>query len=137
MPHRYDAGELGQLGIWVVTQRNVYKAGKLRKERIDALEEIGFEWDARKATWRRRFEELKRFQEENGHCNVPQRHAGELRQLGIWVMTQRKVYKAGKMSKERIDALEEIGIVWKLDSNEVRWKKWKLDRNGRCVTEQT
>ena len=32
------------MGIWVMEQRQVYKARKLSKERIDVLKEIGFEW---------------------------------------------------------------------------------------------
>ena len=100
----------GKLGMWVKDQRQAYNKGKLSKKRIDALEEIGFEWDAHEAAWRLQFEELKRFQEENGHCNVPQSEG----KLGMWVKDQCQAYNKGKLSKERIDALEEIGFEWKL-----------------------
>ena len=107
MPQRSE----GKLGQWVTDQRKFYNKGKLSKERIDTLGEIGFEWDAHEAAWRLQFEELKRFQEEHKHCNVPQRSEGK---LGQWVMDQRKFYNKGKLSKERIDALGEVGFEWKL-----------------------
>ena len=34
----------GQLGIWVETQRNTHKKGKLSHDRIDRLNCIGFDW---------------------------------------------------------------------------------------------
>jgi len=40
--------EYRELGIWVSTQRQVKKAGKLRPERIRLLDAIGFEWVIRK-----------------------------------------------------------------------------------------
>ena len=106
----------GKLGQWVVSQRQTYKAHKLSKERIDALKEIGFVWDAKEAAWRLRFEELKDYKQEHKHCNVPRSEGklGKWVKLGMWVKNQRGLYKAGKLSKERIDALTKIGFVWKL-----------------------
>ena len=104
-----------KLSQWVVAQRQAYKARKrnLSKERIDALNEIGFEWDPYEAAWRLRFEELKAYKKENGHCNMP-RSEGKLG-LWMWVKNQRarKLSKKRKLSKERIDALNEIGFEWK------------------------
>ena len=33
-------------------------------------------------------------------------------QLGTWVSNQRKAYKKKRLSKERVDRLNEIGFVW-------------------------
>ena len=92
----------------------MYNKGKLSKERIDALEEIRFEWDAQEVAWRLQFEELKAYKQEHKHCNVP-RSEGK---LGMWVKNQRGLYNAGKLSKKRIDALEEIRFEWKW-----KWRK--------------
>ena len=112
-------GKLGkwvELGQWVENQR--FRAGKLSKERIDALNEIGFVWVPLEDAWRLRFEELEAYKKENGHCNVPQRSEGKLGKLGEWVKTQRKAYNTQNnrrnLSKEKIDALEDIGFKWKL-----------------------
>ena len=92
-------------------QRKVHKARELSKERIDALVDIGFRWgESRKITkedaWNLRLEELKAYKEKNGHCNVHSREG----ELGRWVHRQRQVHKGHKLSKERIDALKEIGF---------------------------
>jgi hypothetical protein len=57
----------------------------LNKERLDKLDEIGFEFDVAKKTlpWQTRFEQMLEFKEKNGHCNVP-RHYKENPSLGTW-----------------------------------------------------
>ena len=49
-----------------------------------------------------RFDELVDFKNENGDCNVPQSQGP----LGMWVGTQRQLYKNGNLSQERVDFLE-------------------------------
>jgi hypothetical protein len=95
----------GKLGSWVDLMRSKARRPKC-KEKIDKLEAIGFfERKFKTATtmpslnesvWNQRFEELKNFQEEHGHCRVPQR----LGKLGRWLKTQR----------ERTAGLEAIGF---------------------------
>ena len=63
--------------------------------------------------WTLRFEELKKFKETHGHCNVPQRDPTN-RPLGQWVGTQRKAYTKSKMSTERKEKLDSIGFVFRL-----------------------
>ncbi|EJK48752.1 hypothetical protein THAOC_32421 [Thalassiosira oceanica] len=58
--------------------------------------------------WMAFFDELTKYKGENGDCNIPRRQGP----LGEWVSTQRKDYKEGKMSQERVDLLEGIGFVW-------------------------
>ena len=142
-------GELKKLGQWVSEQRQNYKAGNLSKERIDALKDIGFEWDAHETAWRRWFKELEAYKKENGHCNVPQLSKeridegklGELKKLAQWVTDQRKIYKEGNLSKERIDALKDIGFEW--DPNEAAWRlrfeelKAYKQKNGHCNLPQS
>ena len=119
--------------MWVGRCRHCYKAHKLSKERIDALTEIGFVWDAKEAAWRLQFEELKAYKQENGHCNVSEG------KLGQWVQINRKFYNAGRLSKERIDALTEIGFVW---DREAAWrlrfeelKDYKQENGHKRATE--
>jgi len=59
------------------------------KDRIVALEEIGFQWSIYDSNhWWKRYFELKAFREQHGHCNVP--HLYEKNKLlGSWVNTQR------------------------------------------------
>ena len=59
--------------------------------------------------WNSMLKKLKAYKQENGHCIVPQSEGklGELYNAG-------KLNKPCKLSKERIDALNEIGFVWNL-----------------------
>ena len=98
----------GSLGVWVQTQRAVYQKGNLASERIQRLDDIGFDW-ARGPTWEERYDELKGYMAEHGHCNVPLLGHGP---LGNWVGTQRAVYKKGNLSSERIQRLDDIGFDW-------------------------
>jgi len=96
----------------------------LSSERVGRLEEIGFTWrfvatdqgDVLmklrywEELWDWRYRELKEYREKHGDCNVPESQGS----LGIWVRWQRKQYKKGKLSQERLDLLESIGFVWDL-----------------------
>ena len=114
------------LGIWVRNQQKQYKKyqnglhSTMTQERIDALAKIGFDWGKQNIRWDGHFEKLVEYKELNGHCKVPLKYSLDGVNLGDWVNTQRAQYKSfqdGKyspMTQERIDALEKIGFVWKL-----------------------
>ena len=65
--------------------------------------------------WLQRFEELRKFVREEGHCLVPRQFEGG---LGSWVHNQRSQYvlfkegKHNRMTSERIQMLEGVGFVW-------------------------
>ena len=98
----------GKLGRWVGLQRTAYKDDKLAQDRIDRLNNIGFEWAPRKSEWETRFDELVQYKGNHGGCNVPQSQG----QLGTWVSYQRHQYKKGKLLQYRINRLNSIGFDW-------------------------
>ncbi|WP_080121412.1 DEAD/DEAH box helicase [Chlamydia suis] len=108
------------LGIWVSNQRRDFKDGKISEDKIERLEELGFVWDVTEDAWEENFLELKRFQEEHGHCRVPRKYP-ENPSLGVWVHHQREYFKSAKLSEDRIARLEELGFVW--DVFEEAWEK--------------
>ena len=124
-----------QLAVWVKTQRNDFKDGKLSENKIARLEELGFVWDIFEEGWKENFLELKRFQEEHGHCKVPHKYP-KSPQLSVWVSNQRKDFKKGDLSEDRIARLEELGFVW--DVFEEVWEKNFLElkrfqeEHGHC-----
>ena len=67
--------------------------------------------------WKKRLKELKAYKETHGNCLVPQRYRLN-KSLGIWVNTQRREYtkwlkgKSSRLTKEKIDLLEDMGFVW-------------------------
>jgi hypothetical protein len=80
-------------------------------ERIAALEELGFVWDPLEEDYQRALGYLKAYKAEHGDCRVPQSFKTEDGfNLGNWCANRRKAYKKGKLSQERIDALEALGF---------------------------
>ena len=127
------------IGAWVVTQRVTYNRGELSKERINLLETLnGWSWDSNESVWQDKFEELKDYVRDNGNALVPLRYSS----LGKWVISQRQNYKAGNLSKDRIDILEGLN-GWSWDSNELVWQdkfeelKKYIEENGNAQVPKT
>eukprot|EP00592_Proboscia_alata_P003211 CAMPEP_0194376302 /NCGR_PEP_ID=MMETSP0174-20130528/24719_1 /TAXON_ID=216777 /ORGANISM="Proboscia alata, Strain PI-D3" /LENGTH=618 /DNA_ID=CAMNT_0039156891 /DNA_START=176 /DNA_END=2032 /DNA_ORIENTATION=- len=71
-------------------------------------------------TWNLKYEELKKYKAEHGDCLAPTKYKKNPA-LGRWVSTQRADYKlfqtgdsSTSMTKERVDLLEQLGFVWRL-----------------------
>ena len=111
VPRIYDDDP--RLGLWASTQRSSYKKGKLSSDRIDRLEAIGFVWDAKEAAWQEMYNRLVEYKDKKGDADVPQSY-DEDPKLSKWVSTQRRTYKKGKLSSDRIEKLESIGFKWRL-----------------------
>ena len=99
------------LAVWCSHQRQAYKKGRLSPERITRLEELGFVWDTFESAWEKMFGMLIDYKKRFGNCNVPQGWSEDPK-LGRWVSTQRKLYKNGKLSPERIQRLKSVGFEW-------------------------
>ncbi len=120
------SAEHARLRGWVVSQRVYKRKGSLRYARQKRLESIGFDWnpatrgltptvDRGQGTalvWEQRFDQLRAFQERHGHTRVLS-HRGEDRELGGWVVRQRSMYRRGKLRKDYIQRLDEMGFDWK------------------------
>jgi len=120
VPHKY-----GKLGFWVKNQRELFKTGELTEDRVNKLNELGFSWamDWKKSnqdSWVQKYDELKEFKEKNGHCNVPFSSG----MMGNWVIRQRKLYKQGRLSEDRVAKLNELGFQWSVFSQESYQEMW-------------
>ena len=78
VPRQYSVNP--KLGRWVSTQRARYrniteeeKSTSTTAEQIRALDGIGFEWETSrtKTDWSVRFQQMREFKEQFGHCLVP------------------------------------------------------------------
>jgi hypothetical protein len=120
VPHTYNE----QLACWVKRQRRQYKLFKdgdarasISRERIDILNKEGFVWDSHEVVWSERFEEILKYKEQYGDCNVPCNFK-ENPHLGSWVKCQRRQYrdfirgKRSSMTLDRIKKLESINFMW-------------------------
>lgn len=58
--------------------------------------------------WEERFRKLSEWKSIHGHCAVPIAQG----ELGTWVSKQRQLRKRGKLSKEKVDALDSLNFTW-------------------------
>jgi hypothetical protein len=100
-----------RLARWVMTQRQMYRKGKLSEDRVRRLEAIGFVWCRQGQAWNEMFQRLIRYKEVHGDCDVPSGWK-EDPQLGSWVVKQRYRGKKGLLTEERIGRLDEVGMRW-------------------------
>jgi len=141
-----------KLGRWAGENRRNYKRSLDDPERIEeyqilALERLGFDWDPKRTTWHKRYQQLKAFQQKHGHTRIPYRAAttskrdgdsdgssdddedndnGEsnnekqYRRLGSWIKNQRYQYKLYQESNPTSDmTLERINLLNDID---FEWK---------------
>jgi len=125
------------LGTFVNRQRTEYrkmqtnKPSSMTPERVDELNRLGFTWAVREShtSWEDRFNELKEFRDENGHCNVPKIY-NKNPSLGYWVNEQRFQYrrmlkkKPSYMTQEKITMLNGLEFKWSLRETNGSWENW-------------
>ena len=104
---RVSEREDQQLAKWVRDQRRKHRLGKLRPERREKLESLGFDFSPQSVPWEERFDELEAYHSEHGHTRVSER---EDLKLAKWVWQQRYAHKRGKLRPECREKLESLGF---------------------------
>lgn len=94
------------MGGWCATQRKMRKLGSLRKDRVALLEDIGFAW-SNENVWMENYKKLQEFYQTHGRW--PKSREG---QLGSWSFVQRRMYRKGELSENKISKLNGIGFEW-------------------------
>jgi hypothetical protein len=110
------------LSQWVKRQRHQFKLkqenrhSNLSDDRQAMLDKLGFVWDSRQAAWEERFEELKMFHRQHGHCKVTKKFVN-YSQLALWLKRQRhqcRLFLVGDrnsgMSTDRVAKLLDLGL---------------------------
>lgn len=117
-----------KLGSWIGTQRKHYKDGKISKEKIQLLENIGMVWSIFDIQWNGYYELAYEYYKSHGDLLVPLRYkTSDNKELGSWISHQRISYKSGKLTDNRIEMLEQIGMSW--DGMSATWNEmYKLAR---------
>ncbi|KAJ1459371.1 helicase-associated [Pelagophyceae sp. CCMP2097] len=117
VPQHFAAADGANLGHWVASQRQAYKAAKLSPERVRSLDAVSFVWRVF-AAWDANYAHLKAYHEKFGDVVVPSDYVtADGTKLGEWVDTQRQARKTGKMRPVRLDKLEALSFVWTLHAN--------------------
>jgi hypothetical protein len=130
---RLDDGHGGKLRTWVLNRRNESRAGNLRADRRQQLEQIGFLWHShnpRWDNWDRHYTKLVAYKERFGDCDVPW-HWPEDSNFAHWVSNQRSFRRKGILSPERTERLEQLGFSW-----DTRFRLQQPPRNFAKMTAQ-
>ena len=139
IPQNYTTSGSETLGIWLQTQRNNYRDGKLKPGRIKLLEDIGINWRLKQCySWEEMYSLAAEYYKTNGNLAIPRSYkAPNGANLGTWLSTQRQKYRQGKLAKEKTLALENIGVVWdfKIDNGISHYLK-KLKEEGIIIDEE-
>ena len=95
------------------------------------------------ATWQSKLELLQQYREQNGHCQVPYSYETiDGVKLGTWLSKARVEHqnlikgKPSKITQERVDQLEAIGVVWSVQKAPLQsqWQsKFELLQQYRAV----
>ena len=109
LPHTYVSPTGASLGPWVFRQRKHFAAGKLDKEKVALLNEIGMVWEIL-TPWQKRYQLAKQYFQENGNIDIPLTLVVDGAWIGRWVYDQRR--KKDKLNAEQIELLEKIGMSW-------------------------
>ena len=113
IPLLYTTNNGKNLGAWIGKQRKQYKEGKLSNDKTKLLEKIGMVWSVYDIQWREYYDLASEYYRENGNLLVPLRYkTTDDKKLGSWISSQRISYKSGKLSNDRIEMLEQIGMAW-------------------------
>ena len=109
---RFPTGrENNELVKWVSTQKQRYRKGKLlndRKEKLESLGVVFINTGTRENQWNDNFEALKEFKDLNGRFPIK----NENNEVAVWLSNQKQRYKKGKLSNDRKEKLESLGVIF-------------------------
>jgi hypothetical protein len=101
------------------------KRSSMTHHKMQALEDVGFEWAKRKGivSWETKYQELVEYHHEHGDCDVPTKYRNNPA-LGRWISTLRSEYKKmtqgepSTMTLDRKERLEALGFKWNMAERE-------------------
>ena len=120
------------LGHWLVGQRARKKAGRLSTSEERRLVALGMVWQVRSSRWEAMFALLVTYKDMHGDLNILRNYTAsprddddknnameqefEQRNLGTWLIHQRYLRNQGKLAAAKQNRLEELGLVWHVQS---------------------
>lgn len=131
VPQTYINDHGYRVGQWVNVQRvNYRKKQFLSESRIRRLEAIGMDWQtADERFWNESYRKCKVYFEQHGSLEGIRTSDPH---LDAWLVLQRKKYKEGLLSPDKIQLLETVGMVWSFDTWEQFYEAAKrfYEENG-------
>jgi len=103
------------LGDWVRLQRTFNNEGRLTEDQQQLFDALpGWTWDARENAWLMAYQHLLEFVRDTGSADVLLNYTSpDGFQLGTWVKNQKKAYRRGSLSGDKVDRLtSHAGWSW-------------------------
>lgn len=110
------------LGKWVASQKKYMAQGKLTTEQITLLHKLPLDsLSQSNRHWECVYEDAYNYFKKNGNLRVPKDYIGDSgTRLGAWLIAQRRKYRLGELSEEKINKLNEIHFEWIQDNKWTR-----------------
>ena len=111
-----------KMSNWIHMQRTMERLGKLKKDRMEKLNKVGFLWsapvtsegsDALTVEWDQNFAMYRDFVDKNGIRCAAKTNSN----MNKWIRQQRKRNRLGSMKKDQMDKLNKIGFLWIAPNN--------------------
>ncbi|WP_235213317.1 DEAD/DEAH box helicase [Amycolatopsis sp. MJM2582] len=128
VPHDFRAHNCN-VRVWLGQRRRDRKAGVLTDDQIATLDALGMNWGTyanRERLWAESFAQAQRFHAAHGHLRPGngKNTSDEEAALYQWLNAQRRLFARGKLSPERVAALESLDIDWNpLTRKELLWQQ--------------
>jgi superfamily II DNA or RNA helicase len=101
-----------KLGAWAENTRASYRQGRLADERVEALDELDFDFLPRAVEWAAGIRAATAFHTEHGHLEPVRTLRVEGVHLRAWLDKQRAQAAAGKLEAARRAVLDALGMRW-------------------------
>lgn len=121
--------------------RQILNKKHLTNIQFQKLDSLGIDWEtavSRDHGWDLMFLRLQKFKSASGHCRVPAKWDND-KQLGLWVVLQRRLYMQDKIREDRKGRLNQIEFAWNIqDQYNVQWNGFFqelssfYEKNGHC-----
>jgi len=114
------------LEMWKKIQKNKYFNGDLTKIEKDKLDIIGMEWnkDINNLTWDEWYNLALEYYLKYNNLRILPNYEINGYSLGKWIKRQCINYNNNLLSKEKIEKLENIDIIWDSLDKELVWYDW-------------
>ena len=112
----YIADDGLKLGSWLSNQRHRFKSGTLLQERKEKLMKLNILENKNNAIWQENYSYLKKIYDMYGHIKLDDENIKD-EKIRKWICRQKKLYKKNKLSKERLEKLNQINFDFNYNRN--------------------
>jgi len=115
IPTKLDDKPEFQLAVWLMGQKRQYSLGRLARERVALLDADLPVWRRTKEDyWKETLQRFVSFKDRTGRMPTTVSPEYEERYLGLWISNIRAADAKGKISAERMQALDEAIPEWRI-----------------------